>query len=101
MISDEGQMAPKATVHERCEKCGQRDARLEGNQVIRSLHRCPKAPPGPQSAPHPLPLSQVNFIPAEWTPEEMLVEANDKIERLEIRNTRLEEMIGDAKSALS
>lgn len=94
-------MAVKVTVRERCDKCGQRDARLEGNRVIRSLHRCPKAPPGPSSVPHPLPLSQVNFFPAEWTPEELLTEANEEISRLKTRNATLEARIKDAAAALS
>ncbi len=94
-------MAPKVTIHERCSRCGQRDARLEGSQVIRSLHTCPDAPPGPSSAPTPLRASAVNYIPAEWTPEELLAEANVKIARLENRNADLAATIEAAKIILS
>lgn len=39
-------MAVKITIHEKCPKCGARNAKVIGD-IVKSGHHCPAAPPGP------------------------------------------------------
>lgn len=56
-------MAVKRNVREFCEKCGERDARDDGNYVWWGLHKCPHAAPGPINPPRRSPKTEVCFIP--------------------------------------
>lgn len=56
-------MAVRLRINEHCDRCGQLQAREEGNCVIYDIHRCPLAPPGPRNAPHQFFKSEVVFIP--------------------------------------
>lgn len=57
-------MAIKATTHELCQRCGQRDAKLVGGTVFVG-HDCPEGPPGPKGCARSLPLSSVRFVRSE------------------------------------
>lgn len=65
-------MAIKRTINEVCEKCGQRDARLEVHEsmgldvcyVIVGLHTCPERPPGPHVPPHRFRLDDIIWQPS-------------------------------------
>ena len=74
-------MALKATVHERCQRCGQRAARREGEFVV-DWHKCPKAPPGPGDYPRRIHTSQINFVPASWTADELRAEMDAAFEEI-------------------
>jgi hypothetical protein len=70
-------MAVKRTIHETCPKCGERNARLDGNRVSWPLCKCAKAGPI-QSPPRAVPLDSVIFVP-DPNPERY---ASDDMERL-------------------
>lgn len=88
-------MALKATVHEKCDRCGQRDARVEGNYVVTG-HKCLNPVPGPGDFPRRMPLSSVNFVRGEWTTEELQAEldaAHQRIAELASERTKYRDQV--------
>jgi hypothetical protein len=68
-------MALKATVHEKCPRCGMRSAVNEGTHILRLGHNdCPAKPPGPAEPPVRFMPHQVNFVRGEWTAEQLQAE---------------------------
>jgi hypothetical protein len=57
-------MAVKRTIHEICQKCGERNARIDGTRIIWPLCRCAKAGPVP-APPRAVPIAEVIFVPAD------------------------------------
>lgn len=55
-------MSLKRNVYEFCPKCGERDARDDGDYVWWCLHQCPQAAPGPVAPPRRSPKTSVIFI---------------------------------------
>jgi hypothetical protein len=55
-------MALKTPIYEYCPRCGQLDARLDGNGIVFNLHRCPDPVPGPVDPPRKLPLSMARLV---------------------------------------
>ena len=58
-------MALKTVIHERCQRCGEIDAKVRGDRVWRSTHKCKNPVPGPQNPPQDFRLADVIFVPAE------------------------------------
>lgn len=58
-------MAIKCLVRERCPRCGEIDAKIEGRFVRRGLHRCSNPIPGPPVYPQTLERKHVIFISGE------------------------------------
>ena len=59
-------MAVKITIHEKCPKCGARNAKIIG-EMIRSGHYCSDTPPGPPTSPwREHRLTDVVFVPGDF-----------------------------------
>lgn len=92
-------MALKRTVHEKCQSCGARNARVIGD-VVKSGHVCPNTPPGPPTSPwRENRLSDVIFVPGEFSAEflaQELHEAWATIEDLRAKRWRAERAASEA-----
>lgn len=56
-------------VYEQCRHCGGRAAYVDGDRVVQS-HKC-KAIPGPASPPYAYKAETVEFVPGDFTAEEL------------------------------
>lgn len=62
-------MAIKLTIHEYCQRCGEKQATLKDN-IVYLDHDCPNAPPGPKDGPRTWFKSEVLFKPKTPKKEE-------------------------------
>lgn len=87
-------MALKATITEQCQYCYGRNARRVGDKVTLETHKCEGGPPGPARAPHSYSITQVNFVPANFSAEFLRRELEDAwlaIEDLRAKRWKAEE----------
>jgi hypothetical protein len=82
-------MALKIRISEKCERCGARNARRIGDQIIERHGRCPNGPPGPPVPPRTFKADAVVFVPCDFDPEFLRKELEEAWVMIdELRNKR-------------